>query len=239
MRKTWSGAKTSCTTLLSSSADFRSWPKGFSMTARRQEPLDWSASPCFFSCWTTTGKNRRHGQVEGEVAARALRLVELLDRGAQPLERVVVVEGALDEAHPLDELLPDLLAERRTGVLLDRVVDLLREVLVLPLAACEADQREARRQQAPVGEVVHGGHELFSGQIARDAEDDQARRPRDTREPSVCGVTERVRSGTRQGVQPSEGARRLSSASVDLSRSFQAASNFSTPSSSSSWTTSS
>ncbi len=57
MRKTWSGAKTSWTTLLSSSADFRSCPKGFSMTARRQEPPFCSASPCFFSCWMTTGKD--------------------------------------------------------------------------------------------------------------------------------------------------------------------------------------
>ena len=105
---------------------------------------------------------RRHGQVEGEVAARALCLVELLDRGAQPLERVVVVEGALHEAHALDELLPDLLAEGGAGMGLDRVVDLLGEVLVRPLTAGEADQREARRQQTPVGEVVHRGHQLFT-----------------------------------------------------------------------------
>ena len=86
---------------------------------------------------------------------------------------------------PSDELLPDLLAEGGAGVLLDRVVDHLREVLVLPVAAGEADEREARRQQAPVGEVVDGRHQLLAGQVARDAEDDQARRPRDTREPSV------------------------------------------------------
>ncbi|MFK4542229.1 hypothetical protein RKD29_001825 [Streptomyces tendae] len=135
---------------------------------------------------------RRHRQVEGEVAARALCLVQLLDGAAQPLEGVVVVEGALDEAHPLDELLPDLLAERRTGVFLDGVVHDLGEVLVLPVAAGEPDEREARRQQTPVGEVVHGGHELLAGQIAGDAENDQTRRPRDTREPSVCGVTQRV-----------------------------------------------
>ncbi|CAM5672124.1 hypothetical protein STENM36S_02622 [Streptomyces tendae] len=57
MRKTWSGAKTSWTIALSSSADLRSWPKGFSITARRQEPPVWSARPCFFSCWMTTGKD--------------------------------------------------------------------------------------------------------------------------------------------------------------------------------------
>lgn len=183
---------------------------------------------------------RRDGQVEGEVAARALRLVQLLDRGPEGLEGHVVVEVALHEAHALAELLPDLFAEGRTGMLLDGVVHDLGEVLVLPVAAREADEREARRQQAAVGQVIDGGHQLFTGQIARDAKDDQARRPRDAREPSVLGVTERVGSGnTRQSGQPSEGARRLSSASVELSRSVQAASNFSTPSSSRSWTTSS
>jgi hypothetical protein len=83
---------------------------------------------------------RRNGQVEGEVAARALSLVEVLYGRLQVLEGVVVVEGALDEPHALDELLPDLLTEGGTGVLLDRVVDLLREVLVRPLAAGEADE---------------------------------------------------------------------------------------------------
>ncbi len=142
---------------------------------------------------------RGHREVEGEVAARALCLVQLVDGGAQPLECLVVVEGALDEAHPLDELLPDLLAERGARVLLDGVVHDLGEVLVLPVAAGEAHQGEARRQQTPVGEVVHRGHQLLAGQVAGDAEDDQARRPRDAREPSVGRVTKRVRSGTGNG----------------------------------------
>ena len=148
MRKTWSGAKTSWTIALSSSGDSRSWPKGFSMTARRQEPSVLVGQPVLLQLLDDHREGlRRHGEVEGEVAAGALGLVQLLDGRPQPLEGVVVVEVALDEAHALDELLPDLLAERRTRVLLDRVVDLLGEVLVLPLAAGEADEREARRQQ--------------------------------------------------------------------------------------------
>ena len=38
MRKTESGGKTRVTMPSSSLADCRSWPKGFSMTARRQPP---------------------------------------------------------------------------------------------------------------------------------------------------------------------------------------------------------
>ena len=57
MRNTWSGSNTSCTIALSSRALARSWPNGFSMTARRHEPSGASASPCLFSCWTTFGKN--------------------------------------------------------------------------------------------------------------------------------------------------------------------------------------
>ena len=70
------------------------------------------------------------------------------------LERDVVVEVAGHEPEALGELLPDLLAERRARVLLDRVVHDLGEVLVGPVAPGEPDQREARRQQAAVGQVV-------------------------------------------------------------------------------------
>lgn len=182
---------------------------------------------------------RRHRQVEGEVAARALRLVELFYGRLERLEGRVVVELALHEPAALHQLLPDLLAEGGTRVLLDGLVHLLGEVLVLPLAAGEADQREARGQQAAVREVVDGGHELLARQVTRNAENDQAGRPRDAREPPVLCVTKRVRSVYRQNTQSSAGARRVSSASVDFSRSFQDASNFSTPSSSSSCTTSS
>ena len=40
--------------------------------------------------------------------------------------------------------------------------DDFREVLVLPVAPREADEGEPRWQQAAVGQVVHGGHELLA-----------------------------------------------------------------------------
>ncbi len=196
---------------------------------------------------------RRHRQVEGEVAAGPLLLVELLDGLAELLEGVVVDELALDEAHALGQLRPDLLAEGGARVLLDRVVDDLGEVLVLPVAAGEADQREARRQQPPVGQVVDGRHQLLAGQVTGDAEDDQARGPGDARQPPVRRIPERVEPG--QGLawvvlqdgrvvvahcaEPPFRVNFCSDAETVSRSSFQDASNFSTPSSSSSWTTSS
>ncbi|GAA3069071.1 hypothetical protein GCM10020000_61920 [Streptomyces olivoverticillatus] len=103
----------------------------------------------------------RYGQVEGEVAARALRLVQFLDGRLEGVEGLVVVEVALDEAAALHQLLPDLLAEGGARVLLDGRVHLAREVLVGPGAAGEADQGETRRKQSPVGQVVDRRHQLF------------------------------------------------------------------------------
>jgi hypothetical protein len=105
---------------------------------------------------------RRHREIEGEVAARTTGLVQLLDGRLEAAERLVVVEDALHEAHPLGQLLPDLLAERGARMLLDGVVHDLREVLVLPVAAGESHEGEARRQQPAVREVVDGRHQLFT-----------------------------------------------------------------------------
>ena len=49
------------------------------------------------------------------------------------------------------------------------------EVLVVPVAAGEADEREPGRQQPAVGEVVDRRHELLARQVAGHAEDDEAR----------------------------------------------------------------
>jgi hypothetical protein len=110
------------------------------------------------SCCTTGGKNAAGstGRTRGCRPCRALD-VELLDRLRELVERGVVVEVAGTNRMPSAELVPDLLAERRAGVLLDRVVHDLREVLVGPVAAGEADEGEARRQQAAVGQVVDAG----------------------------------------------------------------------------------
>ncbi len=56
MRNTESSGKTSLTMALSSMAEVRSWPNGFSMTTRRQTSgSSWADSPERASCLQTTG----------------------------------------------------------------------------------------------------------------------------------------------------------------------------------------
>jgi hypothetical protein len=119
------------------------------------------------------------------VPHRAPLAVELLGHELQLLERLVIVEGALHEADALRELVPHVLVERRPRVLLHRLVDDLLEVLVLPLAAREPDEREARGQQAAVGQVVDRGHQLLAREVARHPEDDEAARSGDAIETAV------------------------------------------------------
>ena len=123
---------------------------------------------------------RRDRQVERVVAARAAHPVEVVHRPLEPVERVVVVEGALDEPEALGEPVPDRLPERGAGVLLHRVVDDLAEVLRAPVAAGETGEGEARREQAAVGQVVDRGHQLLARQVAGDSEDHQPARAGDT-----------------------------------------------------------
>ncbi|MFD5491822.1 hypothetical protein ACFYY3_21045 [Streptomyces sp. NPDC001812] len=58
--------------------------------------------------------------------------------------RGVVVEVARHAPRVRGEPLPDLLAERGAGVLLDRVAHRLRDVLVRPAPAGEADRGKSR-----------------------------------------------------------------------------------------------
>ena len=96
------------------------------------------------------------------VAHRSTLAVQRVDGLTETRERVVVVEGALDEADPLRELLPRLLAELCAGVVPHSIADDLREVLIVPLATGEADEGESGGKEAAVGEVVHGRHQLLA-----------------------------------------------------------------------------
>ena len=193
MRKTDPAAKTPSSTSLSSRADSRSWPNGFSTTTRRHESVRPVGEPVLLELADHVAEElRRDRQVERVVAAGAALLVELLDGAAQLLEGLVVVEVAGHEPEALGELLPHLLAELRAGVLLDRVVHDLREVLVGPVTPGEADQAEAGRQQAAVGEVVDRRHDLLARQVAGHAEEHQAARPGDPGKAAVLRVAQRV-----------------------------------------------
>jgi hypothetical protein len=134
----------------------------------------------------------RDRQVEGVVTAGAAALVELLDRHRQRVEGARVAELARDEVHALRQVGPDLLAERRARVLLDRLVGDLPEVLVLPVAAGEAHQRETGRQQPPVGQVVDGGQQFLTGEVAGHAEQHEHARPGHPGDAFVARIAQRV-----------------------------------------------
>ena len=171
---------------LSCRADSRSWPNGFSITTRRHlSPVGLGQAVLGQLPADQLEGVRRDREVERVVAPRSPLLVELIDRFGEPLEGVVVVELALHEADALGELLPHRFIERGAGVGLDRLLDLRGEVLVLPVAAGKAHQREARRQQPAVGEVIHGRHELLAGEVPGDPEQDQRRRSGNTVQAAV------------------------------------------------------
>ena len=134
----------------------------------------------------------RDRQVEREVAAGAALVLQGVHGVGEQVEGGRVVEGARHEPEPLGEVAPDVLAERGPRVVAHRLVDDLAEVLVGPVTTGEPDQREARRQQAAVGEVVDRRHELLARQVAGHPEHDHAARAGDPGQPPVPRVAEGV-----------------------------------------------
>ena len=195
MRKIESVGNAERSASLSARAESRSWPNGFSMTTRRQRSVAVGRVVDESRGLQLLGDDReilrRDRQVVGVVAHRAALDVEVLDGLAQAPEGVGIVELARHEADALQQLLPGLFAVLGARVLLDGLVHDLREVLVLPVAAREAHEREARREQTPVGEVVHGGHELLARQVSCHAEDDERARTGDAVEAPIVRVAQR------------------------------------------------
>ena len=131
-------------------------------------------------------------QVEGRVAADAVRLLEIVQRGGQGVERLVVVERPGYEAGRLGDAGPRLRSPGSAGVRAGRLHREVGELAVVPVATGEPQQREAGRQQTAVAEVVHRRDDLLAGKVAGDAEDDQRARIRDTGQPAVSRVAQRV-----------------------------------------------
>ena len=186
---------------LSSSALARSCPNGFSTTTRRQPPaLGVAGHPGALHLLQHRREHaRRDRQVERRVALDAVAGAQVVERLAERVERLVVVERAGDELDVARQSPPDLLVPGRPGVLLGRLAGQALEVAVAPVAAREAEQHEVRRQQPAVGEVVDRRQQLLAGQVAGDPEDDEGARLRDPREPPVARVAQRV-VGDRRGL---------------------------------------
>lgn len=107
------------------------------------------------------------------ITLRSPLFIECIDSVTHTLERIIVVELALHKTDAPGELLPHRLVERSAGVGLHGFLDLGGEVRVTPLTAAETHQCEARRQETPVREVVHGGHDFLAGQVPGDAAEHQ------------------------------------------------------------------
>ena len=80
----------------------------------------------------------------------------------QSVEARVVVERPGQKDDRLGQAPPDVLAERGARMLLRAPAGELLEVAVAPVPAGVAEQAEARREQAAVGQVVDGGNELLA-----------------------------------------------------------------------------
>src|SRR5215469_9341597 len=141
-------------------------------------------------------------------------------------------ELTLHEADALTQLLPDFLAERRARVGLHGVMGDLGEIGVRPVPASESDQRESRRQEATVSQVVDRWQQLLGGQISGHAEEHQHARPGEPRDTPIARIAQRIRPHA--DFPPAASSRSMLSIS-----SIQEAENFSTPCSSSTRTTSS
>ena len=175
----------------------RSWPNGFSMTTRRHGAVRLSAgseSPERFSCSHDDAEEpRRDRQVERVVAAGAAHAVEVLHGLGEPSNAASSSKSPGTNRKPSASCFQ---TSSRNGVRACSLTEScnLGEVLVGPVAPREPDEREPRRQQAAVGQVVDGRHELLAGQVAGDAEEHEAARAGDPRQPAVARVAERVDS---------------------------------------------
>src|SRR5262249_27120851 len=121
-------------------------------------------------------------------------LVELIEEAVELRLARVVVELGRDVAHALHKALPDFVAEGIAGVLPDRRLHSLPELVVRHLAPRHADARELLWQQALVRERVDRGDQFALGEVTRRAEDDEharIRRPADD-EPFEERVVERL-----------------------------------------------
>jgi hypothetical protein len=138
-------------------------------------------------------QHRQHcGYAQGVVAAGTPLLIEVRDHGGQLVEGRIVIEAAGYEPDALGQPGPALLPERGASMLPDRVVDQLGEVLVGPIPAGETDQRETRRQQPTIGQVINRRHQFFAGQVPGHTEDDDTARTGDPGETLVAAVPQRV-----------------------------------------------
>ena len=85
------------------------------------------------------------------IAIGAALNIELFNGLLQAVESRVVGEFARDKANAAGQLVPNFFVPRGSRILLNRFFNNLTEVLVLPVATREANEREARGQKTTIG----------------------------------------------------------------------------------------
>ena len=196
MRKTASGGKTDSTMSFSSRADCQvvaerlfddhAAPAGLRRVVLGQAVLgELLGRPAQRSSAGSRGRTR------GCLRVPRL-LVQVVEGLAQAIERVVVVEPAGTNRMPLASCSQTVSLKGVRAWACTQVLGLGGEVLVRPVPAAEADQGEARRQQAAVGQVIDRRHELLAGQVAGDAEEHQRGGPGDPVQAAVPAVPQRI-----------------------------------------------
>ena len=194
MRKTSFSAKCSPISSVSSRAEARSWPNGFS-TIRRVQPSVVRRSPS--SLDEHRHRLRRDREVVDAVAARSAFLVELVQQVGELVLAALVGEVERDVAGRLGEPLPDLGLEVVAPELADRVLHLVAELVVRPLRAGGADDRELLGEELAARERVQRREDLAVREVAGGAEDDEHARL--GRPPRAEPLEQRIRLNLRLG----------------------------------------
>ena len=152
--------------------------------------LDDQAHPASgFAALTELSDDRRHrlrrdGEVVDAVPARAALLVDLVQEPGEVVLTALVGEVERDVARRLGQPVPDVLVEVVAAELADGVLHLVAELVVRPVRAGGADDRELLRQELAAGERVERGEDLAVRQVAGGAEDDEHARLRRAPSPS-------------------------------------------------------
>ena len=136
---------------------------------------------------------RRDGEVERVVARRTSALVELCEHLGQPREPLRVIECSFHKPQTVSKRSENLFVELLARVRGDRFEDEGAKLLVVPVAPAIAHHRESGVEETSGRQVIHGGNELFEGQVSCDSEDDERRGARNAGESSVTVEAKRIR----------------------------------------------
>jgi len=121
------------------------------------------------------GVDRRRDR---EVVQHAVRRAHVRQLGHHPLVEAGVVQFPLDVPHVARQRGRDFVGSGQAGELPETVVKLLAELVVGHRRPGDAEDGEARREALRPRQLVDGGQEFPSGQIAGRAEDHECGRLR-------------------------------------------------------------